>query len=221
MDLRAELLQPGWYWAALPLAAALVLNAARRVRWRQLADSARLNVFLGTIVALLVLWSIRAGIRPGLGFHLLGATACTLMFGPRLALLAMTLVMIGAAVAGSLQWWSLPLNILLMGALPVALSWGILRAVERWLPANLFVYLFVAAFFGAGAAMLSTGLGASVLLGTAGVYRFDDLAREYIPWFLLMAWAEAFTTGGALTLMVVYRPHWVATFDDARYLRNR
>jgi uncharacterized membrane protein len=36
-----------------------------------------------------------------------------------------------------------------------------------------------------------------------------------------MAWAEAFTTGAALTLMVVYRPDWVATFDDARYLRNQ
>jgi uncharacterized membrane protein len=221
MDLGADLLRPAWYWAALPVVAALVLQAGRGVPWRQVADSARLNVLLGTIVALLVLWSIRAGIRPGLSFHLLGATACTLMFGPRLALLAMTVVMAGAAAAGILHWWSLPLNIVLMGALPVAVSWGILSAVERWLPANLFVYLFGAAFFGAAAAMLSTGLAASALLGAAGVYRFDDLAAEYAPWFVLMAWAEAFTTGGALTLMVVYRPHWVATFDDARYLHNR
>ena len=107
-----------------------------------------------------------------------------------------------------------------MGAVPVAVSWGILRAVERWLPAHLFVYLFVAAFFGAAAALLATGLAASTLLGAAGVYSFDYLGAEYIPWLLLMAWAEAFTTGAAITLMVVYRPEWVATFDDARYLRN-
>src|SRR5262245_15742812 len=173
MDLGADLLHAAWYWAAWPVVAALVLQAARGVAWRQLADSPRLHLFLGTSVALLALWSIRAGIRPGPGFHLLGATACTLLFGTRLALLAMALVMAGAAAAGNLQWWSLPLNILLMGALPVAVSWGILRAVERWLPAHLFVYLFVAAFFGAAAAMLGTGLAASLLLGAAGIGRFD------------------------------------------------
>jgi uncharacterized membrane protein len=35
-----------------------------------------------------------------------------------------------------------------------------------------------------------------------------------------MAWAEAFLTGAAITLMVVYQPGWVATFDDRRYLRD-
>jgi uncharacterized membrane protein len=221
MNLTADLLGPVWYWAALPVVAALLVQAAFRAPWRRLSDSAKLNVFLGTVVSLVLLWSIRTGIRPGLGFHLLGATACTLTFGPRLALMAMTLVMLGAAASGSLQWWSLPLNIVLMGAVPVAVSWVTLRAVERWLPPHLFVYLFVAGFFGGAAAMLATGLAASVLLGAAGVYSFDYLAAEYAPWFLLMAWAEAFTTGAAVTLMVVYRPDWVATFDDARYLRNR
>jgi uncharacterized membrane protein len=220
MNLTADLLGPAWYWAALPVVGALLLQAARGSRWSWLSDPSRLNVFLGTVVSLVLLWSIRTGIRPGLGFHLLGATACTLMFGPRLALIAMTLVMLGAAASGGLQWASLPLNIVLMGAVPVAVSWGILRAVERWLPAHLFVYLFVAAFFGGAAALLATGLAASALLGAAGVYSFDYLGTEYIPWFLLMGWAEAFTTGAAITLMVVYRPEWVVTFDDARYLRN-
>ena len=32
---------------------------------------------------------------------------------------------------------------------------------------------------------------------------------------------EAFLTGGAMALIVVYRPHWCSTFDDARYLRPR
>ena len=122
MDLTADLLGPVWYWAALPVLGILLLHTAWRVQWRRLSDSARLNLFLGTVVALVMLWCIRAGIHPGLGFHLLGATACTLMFGSRLALIAMTLVMLGAAAAGALQWWSLPLNVLLMGAVPVAVS---------------------------------------------------------------------------------------------------
>jgi uncharacterized membrane protein len=39
-----------------------------------------------------------------------------------------------------------------------------------------------------------------------------------LPFYFLMDWAEAFATGMMVTLMVVYRPEWVATFDDARYL---
>jgi uncharacterized membrane protein len=36
-----------------------------------------------------------------------------------------------------------------------------------------------------------------------------------------MAWSEAFATGMLITLMVVYRPAWVATFDDRRYLLGK
>ena len=35
---------------------------------------------------------------------------------------------------------------------------------------------------------------------------------------MLLAWGEAFATGMLVTLMVVYKPEWVSTFDDARYL---
>jgi uncharacterized membrane protein len=35
---------------------------------------------------------------------------------------------------------------------------------------------------------------------------------------VLLAFAEAWLTGAAVTLMVVYYPHWVGTFDDRRYL---
>ena len=31
----------------------------------------------------------------------------------------------------------------------------------------------------------------------------------------------ATASGMVMTLLVVYRPRWVATFDDARYLRNK
>jgi uncharacterized membrane protein len=35
-----------------------------------------------------------------------------------------------------------------------------------------------------------------------------------------MGWSEAMLTGMAVSLMAVYRPAWVSTFDDARYLQN-
>jgi uncharacterized membrane protein len=221
MNLPADLLSPTYYWVALVLQVALLSLAAWPAPWRRLRDPALHNVWLGAIVCVMVLWSIRTGVRPGLGFHLLGASACTLMFGPRLAFLVITLATFGLALSGSLDLSSTPINTLVMGAVPIAITLAILRLVERRLPSHFFVYVFAAAFFGAGLAMLATGLAATLLLGLSEVYPFEYLLTEYLPWFILMAWAEAFTTGAAITLMVVYRPGWVLTFDDARYLRNK
>jgi uncharacterized membrane protein len=221
MNLTGTLLPAAWHWSALIVFSALLLNAIRAAPWRLLKDSSRLNAWLGSIVFLLVLWMIRAGIQPGLGFHLLGATACTLMFGPWLALIAMTLVITGAAAAGTIDPWTIPTNALVMGAVPIAVSLGLLRATQRWLPSHFFVYIFGVAFLGGALAMLATGLAASSLLAATGAYPFETLGSDYLPWYLLMSWAEAFTTGGAMTLMVVYRPQWVATFDDARYIAGK
>ena len=44
---------------------------------------------------------------------------------------------------------------------------------------------------------------------------------EYLPYLLYLAFGEATLTGMLLTLAVAYRPQWVATFDDARYLDGR
>ena len=47
--------------------------------------------------------------------------------------------------------------------------------------------------------------------------------RAAVPLLVLayLALGEATLTGIALTLAVVYRPQWVATFDDARYPDGR
>jgi uncharacterized membrane protein len=37
----------------------------------------------------------------------------------------------------------------------------------------------------------------------------------------MLAFGEATLTGMLMTLFVVYKPAWVGTFDDARYLRRR
>lgn len=218
MNIPAGLLAPSWYWIADLVLAVLLWGVVRKAPWRRLSESARLNLWLGTVVALSVLWSIRTGIRPGLGFHLLGATASTLVFGPRLAIAALALVVGSQVATGTIALQALSLNALIMGVYPVGVSYAILRFTERRLPPHLFIYIFAAAFFGGALTMIATGALATALLTVAQVYSLEYLWTEYLPWFVLMAWAEAFSTGAAITLMVVYRPAWVATFDDRRYL---
>lgn len=221
MNLTADLLPQPWYWASLVVAAVLLGRSAWTAPWRRLKDASVLHSWLGTIVCLLVLWRLHAGIYPGLGLHLLGSTACTLMFGPQLALIAIGFVALGASLSGAIEPWSLPINILMMGALPVGFTLLTSAGAHRWLPAHFFVFIFANAFFGAALAMLGTGAVASLLLGITGAYSFEFLRTDYLPWFLFLSWAEAFSTGAAITLMVVYRPKWVASFDDARYLAGK
>lgn len=221
MNFPDGLLPPSWQWLAHLLFVAVLGGAVYRAPWRRLRDNDQLHLFLGLCVALMLLWSIKTGIKPGLNFHLLGATVFTLMFGPWLAIVGLGVVLLGVTFYGLSGWGSFSVNGLLMGVLPVTASYIVYRLVDSRLPNHFFVYIFLNAFIGAAIAMALTGLAATGLLALAGAYTADYLSSNYLPYFLLMGWSEALLSGMMLTLLVVYRPQWVATFDDARYIRNK
>jgi uncharacterized membrane protein len=54
-----------------------------------------------------------------------------------------------------------------------------------------------------------------------GAYPINYLLEEYPPYFLLISFSEAFITGMLITMMVIYKPEWVATFDDKHYLLDK
>jgi uncharacterized membrane protein len=226
MNFPAGLFGDAWaYGAFLPLAAVL-LWCLRTAPWKRLADSGQCNLWLGTIVVLMLMWSMNAGVKPGLNMHLLGATVFTLMFGRQLAIVGLGAVL--AAVTfnsgGSgheIGWQAFALNALVMAAFPVFVADAILRLVERRLPPNFFIYIFVATFFGAGLNTVATGLLATLLLAAAGIYPSSMLWADYFPYYVLLAFAEAWLNGAVVTLMVVYYPHWVGSFDDKKYLWNK
>jgi uncharacterized membrane protein len=219
MNLLSAHITALWLWIFWLGSLGLALLMARRAAWPMLLDRANLNIFLGATVAVLGLWLIKAGIKPGLNFHLLGATALTLMFRPLFALLALGLITAAISLWQG-QYAAFAANWLLMGALPVGVSWAIFRLVDARLPNHLFIYIFLNAFFGAAIAILAVGLASTAFIALSGAYTLDYLLEEYLPYYLLMAWGEAFATGMMVTLMVVWRPEWVATFDDRRYLNR-
>jgi uncharacterized membrane protein len=222
MNIPDHLLPAAWYLVAHFVALGLLAVAARRVPWGALRTPWRLHLLLASAVSLMVLWSIKTGVKPGLDFHILGATVLTLMFGWPLALLDLALVVLGTTLAAeSIAWQALSLNFLVMGAVPVAVSHAIFRFVDRHLPNHFMVYVFLCAFFGGALAMAATGLAATAVMALSATYSLDYLTSHYLPYFILMGWSEAILSGMAITLMTVYRPQWVLTFDDQRYLRNR
>ena len=71
------------------------------------------------------------------------------------------------------------------------------------------------------ATVMGTGLLASAMLWLAAVYPAPTLLDDYLPYYLLLGFAEAWLNGAMVTLMVVYLPHWVGSFDDRRYILNK
>ena len=74
---------------------------------------------------------------------------------------------------------------------------------------------------GAALTVVFQGLVAAGALWLAGAYSLEMLTTEYLPYFALLGFAEAWLSGAFITLFVVYKPEWVHTFDDARYLAGK
>lgn len=220
MNITAAMLPADWYLLGHFGLIGVLVWIVRTVSWRDLVERAQAHHFLGACVALFALWQLHPPALGGVELHLLGATAFTLMVGPQLAVLGLGLVLGGLVVTGHMDPAAYSLNALLLAVLPVLLSWGVLRAVERFLPRNIFVYIFAAAFFSAALAM---GLSGSSMLGLVATFADpaqSSFAIQMLPFCLFLAFAEATLTGMVITILVVYRPEWVGTFDDDRYLRR-
>ncbi len=222
LALTASVLPESFYligWLGLALLAWRWLMSGD---WRRLAEPSKLNLFLAATVAVLALWQIRTGIQPGLAFHLYGIAALTLMFGFWRATFAGVLILLANAAFGRGSWNALGVDALLVAALPAAVSWSVYRVLEWKLPNHFFVYVLGNGFFGAALSVAAIGLATTALMSVAGVYSLDYLLTHYTPYAtLLISWAEAFSTGMAVTVMAVYRPAWLETFDDVKYIQNK
>ncbi|KZE25949.1 energy-coupling factor ABC transporter permease [Crenobacter luteus] len=219
MNLPAHLFPALFLWCACAAALAGLCVAAWRADAASLTPS-RANAWGGAAVLTLLMWSLSGGFKPGLSFHLLGAAVLTLLMGPWRALIALAAILAVATATGGGGWLAIGLNWLTMAAVPVGVVGAALWLARRFLPANLFVYVFVNAFLAGGASFFASALAGVGALALAGAYEPDYLLLDALPFYFLLSWSEAFTTGFLLAVLVVYRPHWVSTFDDARYLKQ-
>lgn len=217
----------------LPLAAsavssalvlALLLLGLLAAPWARLTKRPAFDVFAGALVALLAIWQMRTQLAPDLPLHLLGATVLTLLAGPWLAWLGIALVATLSLLFGidqpSFSGYAWSLALLGCGAVPVVTSWLCVRALRRFAPIHPFVYIFGNGFFGAGLAVIASGLATAALVFLAGRRDSALLFDVWMPAVMLMAFAEAWLSGMIVTLLVIYRPQWLSTFDDRRYLAS-
>lgn len=220
MDIPSNLLPDVYLWSGDLLYLLLILLALLTASWAKLADSEAQHVYLGTIVALSVLWLMHGGIQAGLSFHLLGVTLMCLMFEWQFALIAVSFVVAISTVLGTAGWEAYGLNLMLMGGLPILFTRASLYISQRWLPHNFYVYIFINAFLTGGLSILLTGTASAWIQHISGVHAEGTIVRNFVQILPLLVFGEGFLNGAVISLVVTYRPQWIATFHDRWYLKR-
>ena len=144
-----------------------------------------------------------------------------LLFGWQFALIGITLVIFGMSLNGGGEWQSISLNVLVMAAIPVLLGYWLLMLALRYLPHHFFVYSIFNGFIAGVISMILTVMTAALLLICCGPYNFDWIVDRYLVFIPLMAFAEGFFTGMIATGMALFRPEWIMTYDDKRYIAGK
>jgi uncharacterized membrane protein len=188
--------------------------------WRKIRDREALLVFLVVVAVLVAMRFATVALLPGLALHFLGAALSVLMFGWSFGIVALALATGIAALLGGDVWLGAPHEFLAGAVLPAAAVWTLLTVSRRWWGRNPFVY-FLAVAFGGGALSIVVAQGGKALAMWLGASASPDaIAMNYLATMPAMMFSEGFLTGGAMTILTMYRPRWVATFDDAFYLRR-
>lgn len=221
MDIPAGLLPPVSLWLAALIYAVLLMVALLTAPWPKLLDKEASNIYFGAVAMVSVLWMLRAGIEPGFNYHLLGVTALCLMFDWQFAVLAVSLVVMITTWQGPAGWQAFAVNTLVMGAVPILFTRILLYVSQLLLAHNFFIYIFLNAFFAGALSMLACGLAAAALLTLTSAHSTGSPGENYLQVIPLLMFGEAFLNGMAMTLLIAYKPRWVATFHDEWYLDGK
>ena len=209
MDFFTAWFETPWLYAAyIVLPACLLLCAKPALKaWRQNPQAfGVLLCFLG-----------------GLRYHLLGVTLGSLMIGSAATFWLAALFMLPHMLltVGAQNLAAAPLNVLAVTLPALAVAELLRYAVRRFLPPNLFLYIFINGFFCAAAGMMATGAAITALLSQSTVFAAVDLWQQAFPVFFLISWGEAFLTGMFTAIFVALKPQFLLTFDDDFYLNRQ
>lgn len=192
-----------------------------RINWIEKKQAGILNIWSFAVFFIAILWMMRASLHSGLNLHFSGAMLMALMFGWRLGVLAMSLICVLVSLWGHSSPWNLGISFFVYAYFSVSFSYLFFLIIEAYLPRNLFIYLFATSFFGAAINLFVTCTVSLYLLGWQEIFSWSVLYNEYMPFYFLMSFVEAFITCGIITMLVVYKPEWVYSFRDERYLNGK
>lgn len=216
----ANELIPLWLQVTTTLITAIALPACIRFAdWRAVFQvPLRQHLLFASLFFLVVLWLMSVRHIEGLLLHLSGVTAVTLLVGWRFALLAGALATVAYALLNGQELAAAPLSWLVTVVVPASISRLLVYELRRIRFRNLFIYLLGAGFGGgvlSAIGMTGAGVFALHLCEQAGLVAG---ALENWPLIALIAFPEGFINGMLLSVLVVWYPDTVKTFDSVKYL---
>ena len=221
MSIEAGLLPSVFMWLMFVPAGWVLAWALWSVNGQALRQHTELqHIFFMCCFALTVMWSLRAGISSGMGVHFIGLTLATLLMGWPLAIVCGAVALLGTSFLGIESFMGYGVSFMVSVALPVFTSNTVLRLMQRYLPANPFVYIFVGSFFNGAIAMFCVVSATSILLVSLGVYDWSLVFDQYFIYLPLMMFPEAFINGAMVATFVGATPELLSSFDVDRYFND-
>lgn len=196
----------------------VLVVAVRAVSWTALKEyRGTQHFFWGSVVVLAVLWQMRAGILPGMHFHILGYTAIVLLMGWPLALIAAVFVQLIMLLTGKLEWLEFGFQYLFFSVLPILFSYVFYLTVYKRMVHNPFVYILVAGFLNAGFTHAFSDVLRAGLMWSLDIHSWDTVWRDYLRYLPMMMFPEGVVNGMFITGMVAFHNRWLSTFDEESY----
>ncbi|GHG68911.1 hypothetical protein GCM10010919_18360 [Alishewanella longhuensis] len=176
------------------------------------------HLVFASAVFLTLLWSVRAGIVPGLDLFFLGVTTLVLCHGWHIAIWIccvplLLLILFGTVTPADGGAFALTTFIL-----PALFSYAVFSWSYHYLSRHLFIYIFVAGFINSAFTIVLKILLTSGWFYLQEAHNWHTIYQNYTQLALLIWFGEALLNGMAITLMAVYRPEWLRTFYDNEYL---
>jgi uncharacterized membrane protein len=205
--LVAIMLLAFWYWLIWP-----TQDIARLI-----SSHEKQSQVLITTCAINTLWLINASVSAHIHVHFLGLVVLLLMFGWRMASVIALLPVLFFSTFVLKQPFDFAIYAILAVCIPLFICFLFYSLILKYLPHHLFIYLFLGAFINAFLSMLIHIMSWALWLSYSTDYDWSYLTDNYLILIPLLGFPEALLNGMAITILAVYRPHWLFDAGVTKY----
>lgn len=185
-----------------------------------------LSLSIGCIFLMTIAWNLKATLPGqsgqvliGFTFHFFGASLLVAMLGiwRALVLLFCVAFLSGLLIGGDAVEASK--NYILIGVVPALISGSIIYLIKKYMPKHLFV-LILGTGYVAGFASVVVSASLYYVLQQY-VFPTPVSLLDPLGWFLgviVLSFMEGSLSGMLLAIFLVYKPMWVATYNESAYM---
>lgn len=208
----------------LGLAAAIFLGALIASPPRIFKNPPLIWLAPAAILFLAIAWNISPSLpgQPtgrfyGLIFHFYGASLLTAMFGPAIALSILFPVAFLGVYAIQGNYEAASQHYLMVCVLPTLFAYLSIQIIQRFIPKHLFVLILGNGYVAAFMSVILSGTFLLVVKLIMGESNQLDL-EGWLLGLIIIAFMEGSLSGMLLAILLIFRPQWVSTYNEAAYM---